>query len=135
MPYLANQKIYECEKVDLAMTPEGDMVILTWPIATGDEGLNLGLSREKAELLHYQLGLLLGTSVTQPPIGTAGFVRMTDVSAVDAGPTETAGKIALSLTLENGLVQHFRLSRELSADLRPRMRSAESALPLKVDRQ
>jgi hypothetical protein len=135
MQYEPSQKIYDCDRVDLAMTPEGDTVVLTWPIAAGDSVLNLGLSREKAEQLHYQLGLLLNLSVMQPPIGTVGFVRMTEVSAVDAGPTETPGTIVLSLTLEGGSVHHFRLPRELSAALRPRMRSAEAAPPLKVERQ
>lgn len=135
MTYKADQEIYQCDRVDLALTPEGDLAILSFPIGDGSKSLNVGLTRELAENVHHQLRLLLSVSVIQPPIGVGGFVRMNDVSAVDAGPTEKPGTIVLSLTLEDGSVHHFRLPRELSAALRPRMRSAEAALPLKVERQ
>lgn len=134
MKFEKDQKVYDCEAVDLAITPDGKTVILTYPITASKEPLNIGVSRETAEQLHYQLGLLLGASLDNPPPGVPGFVRMTDVSAVDAGPTESEHQIAISLTIEGGAVLYYRLAKELSASLRPRMRSAESSPPLNARR-
>lgn len=134
MKYEPEQKVFEYDAVSPALTPGGTTVVLSYLNPDSDEPLNIGLRREKAELLHHQLGLLLGASLDNPPPGVPGFVRMTDVIGVDAGPTDMAGKVVLSLTVEGGSVHHFRLARELSAALRPRMRNAEASPPAKPPR-
>lgn len=125
MEFKPDMKIFECDAVDLAVTPEGDMLVFSHQIAGTKEPLHIGLPRKKMEALHYQLGLLLGASFDKPPTGVPGFVKMTDVVGADASATDAPGKIALSLAIEGGSVHYFRLPKELSAALRPRMRNAE----------
>lgn len=134
MKFEDNQKVFECDAVDLALTPEGKTVVFSYPITGTKEPLNIGFSRESAEKLHYQLGLLLGASIDNPPPGVPGFVRMTDVVGVDAGPTDIPDRVVLSLTIEGGSVHHFRLPKELSAALRPRLRNAELSHAVKPPR-
>lgn len=124
---MKDQDVYEVDKVDTMVSGDGKYVVLGYQVRGSEKSLPFGMSLEQAQLLHYQLGLLISASAGGPKEGFPGFVRMTNITAVDAGPTDEPDRVVLSLTTEAATVHHFSLPKELSAALRPRMRSAEAS--------
>jgi hypothetical protein len=106
------------------IAPDGKTAVLQFTLDSG-KTVNIAFDSDQAAGLLHSLGALMSSSLPTAP-GGVGFVRMTQVTKVNAHPTEVAGQIALGLIDTAGIPHYFSFPAATSTALRSALRSAES---------
>nr|CAD6438828.1 hypothetical protein REQ54_04773 [Rhizobium sp. Q54] len=116
------------ESADALISPEGDLLVVEFNIGA-EEPLRFGLPFAAAKELFAKMSYLTSATIgDKTATGGMGFVRMTEVSSIHVNPVDAPGKIAICLTDTEKIPHYFEISSQASAELRPKLRSAEAAV-------
>jgi|GEM_PF-5709992 len=115
------------DSADALISPEGDLLIVEFNIGA-EEPLRFGLPFAAAKELFAKMSYLTSATIgDKTAIGGLGFVRMTEVSSIRVDRVDAPGKIAMCLIDSEKIPHYFEISLQASAELRPKLRSAEAA--------
>lgn len=105
---------------EIMLSPDGQIVVIQY--AVGDKKITIGLPFEDTRDLLSRM-----TQVVSVTPDGSGYVRMTPVTAASANPTDIPEHFSLTLYDDMKLPHYYAFPAELSAQLRPALRSAEAA--------
>jgi hypothetical protein len=116
----------QADSADALISPEGDLLVLEFNIGA-EEPLRFGLPFAAAKELFAKMSYLTSATIGEKTATGAGSVRLTEVSSIHVNALETPGKIAVCLIDSEKIPHYFEISSHASAELRPKLRSAEAA--------
>lgn len=116
----------QAESADALISPEGDLLVVEFNIGA-EEPLRFGLPFAAAKELFAKMIYLTSATIDDKTVrGGMDIVRMTQVATVQVSPNNTSKAISMCLTDVENIPHHFALSTQTSAQLRPKLRSAEA---------
>lgn len=123
----ANVKFTVGKNADVLLSNDGQTLVVEYDIGAS-EPVRIGLPFDVAKDLFAKMSFVTSATIAdKTSTGGTGFVRMTPVTAADAQVTDIPDHLALTLIDESKIPHYFALPIDLSAQLRPRLRSAEGA--------
>jgi hypothetical protein len=126
-PKIGKVEFALADSADALISPEGDLLVLEFNIGA-EEPLRFGLPFAAAKELFAKMSYLTSATIgDKTGTGGPGSVRLTEVSSIHVNAVETPGKIAVCLIDSEKIPHYFEISSHASAELRPKLRSAEAA--------
>ncbi|MCO5962365.1 hypothetical protein [Sinorhizobium meliloti] len=119
-------KVILANSADAMVSADGTALVVEYDIG-GDDPLRLALPFDTAKELFAKMSYAASASTPdKTAVGGQGFVRMTPVTGFDVGPLDVPGHILLCLLDELNIPHYFSIPIQASAELRPRLRTAEA---------